>query len=127
VSAETRGTGRSRQGNESRPALGPSVPCGAGETLAVSLAWGLVIAVAGYAVMRALQVLVGTELDPAKVAAGPHAGFFWRSLTMLYAGGLASFVAWTASRGHLRSAARGLPIAIATVGVIVALQALFFP
>jgi len=92
-----------------------------------SLAWGLVVAVAGYAVIRSGEVLLGTDPDPAKVGFSLHAGFFWRSLTMLYAGGITSFVAWAASRGHPHAAARGLVAAIPIATALLALQALFFP
>jgi hypothetical protein len=95
--------------------------------MATSLAWGQVVAVAGYAVMRSLQVTLGHEPDPAKVAFNPHSAFFWRSLTTLYAGGIASFVVCAASRGRLPAFARGLAIAIPITTVLVALQALFFP
>jgi hypothetical protein len=92
-----------------------------------SLGWGLVVALASYAAMRASQVLLGSEPDPAEVVFSPHAGFFWRCLTTLYAGAMASFVAWAASRGHPRAAARGLAAAIPIAAGLLALQALFFP
>jgi hypothetical protein len=95
--------------------------------IAASLGWGLVVAVAGYAVMRSVEVLLGTDPDPAKVGLGLHSGFFWRSLTMLYAGGITSFVAWVGSRGRLGAAARGLAAAIPIAAALLALQALFLP
>jgi hypothetical protein len=97
------------------------------EHVAISLGWGLVLAVAGYAVMRAGQVMLGHEPDPAKMAWSPHSAFFWRCLIMLYGGGIASFVAWVASRDRLPSAARGLARAILVAALLVALQAFFFP
>jgi len=95
--------------------------------MATSLGWGQVVAVAGYAVMRSLQVTLGHEPDPARIAFSPHSGFFWRSLTTLYAGGIASFVACVASRGRLPAFAGGLAIAIPITTLLVALQTLFFP
>ena len=95
--------------------------------LATSLAWGLVLAVGGYATMRALQVIVGHEPNPAMAAWSPHSAFFWRSLVMLYGGGIASFVAWMASRERLEAATRGLALAVPVVALLVALQAIFFP
>jgi hypothetical protein len=97
------------------------------EHVAISLGWGLVLAVAGYAVMRATQVMLGHEPDPAKMAWSPHSAFFWRCLIMLYGGGMASFVAWVASRDRLPSAARGLARAILIAALLVALQVFFFP
>jgi hypothetical protein len=94
---------------------------------ATSLGWGLILAVAGYAVMRSLQVVLGHELNPANAAWSPHSAFFWRCLTMLYGGGIASFVAWVAARGRLAAAARGLAMAIPAGALLLALQALFFP
>jgi len=95
--------------------------------IATSLGWGLVLAVAGYAVMRSLQVVLGHEPDPATAPWGPHSAFFWRCLTMFYAGGMASFVAWVLSKGHLPAAARGLARAIPVAALLVALQAICFP
>jgi hypothetical protein len=97
------------------------------EHLATSLGWGLVSAVAGYAVMRSWQVMLGHEGDPAQMAWSPHSAFFWRALIMLYAGGMASFVAWVASRGRLPAAARGLAKAVPFAALLVALQTVFFP
>jgi hypothetical protein len=95
--------------------------------IATSLGWGLVLAVAGYAVMRSLQVVLRHEPDPATAPWGPHSAFFWRCLTMFYAGGMACFAAWVASRGRLPAAARGLVKAIPVAALLVALQAVFFP
>jgi hypothetical protein len=95
--------------------------------LAISFGWGLTLAVAGYAVMRSLQVVLGRELNPANAAWSPHSAFFWRCLTMLYGGGIAAFVAWVASRGRLAAAARGLARAIPIGAILLALQAVFFP
>jgi hypothetical protein len=95
--------------------------------MAISFGWGVILAVAGYAVMRSLQVVLWHELNPASVAWSPHSAFFWRCLTMLYGGGIASFVAWVVSRGRLASAARGLAMAIPMSALLVALQAIFFP
>jgi hypothetical protein len=95
--------------------------------VATSFGWGLTLAVAGYAVLRSLQVMFGHELNPASAMWSPHSAFFWRCLTMLYGGGIASFVAWVASRERLAAAARGLATAIPISALLLALQAIFFP
>lgn len=95
--------------------------------LATSFGWGATVAVAGYAVTRSLQASLGHEMNPANAAWSPHSAFFWRCLTMLYAGGMAAFVAWVASRRHVVAAARGLARAIPIVALFTALQTIFFP
>src|ERR1700752_4229680 len=54
--------------------------------LAVSLAWGLAVAVGVYAFMRAVQVLLQPDPDPAQVVWSIHAGYVWRAWTAAYAG-----------------------------------------
>jgi hypothetical protein len=96
-------------------------------TAAVSLAWGLLFAVAAYAVMRAVQFCFVAEPDPATVMWSAHAGFFWRSLNAGYAGGLAAFVIFVAIRGRERTAARALAPAVAITAALLGLQGLLLP
>jgi hypothetical protein len=96
-------------------------------SLATSFGWGVVVSVGGYGVMRMFEVTFGNEPDPAKVVWSPHSGFFWRCLTVLYAGGIAAFVAWAAAKGHREAATRALGPALAIATGLLALQALFFP
>ena len=95
-------------------------------TAAVSIAWGLVVAVGGYAVARVVQRLVSTEPDPATLVWSAHAGFFWRSWTVAYAGGMAAFVVLVAPH-RSGAAARALAPGIAIAAGLLVLQTLFFP
>jgi hypothetical protein len=95
-------------------------------TVAVSIAWGLVVSVGGYAVVRAIQHFAFTEPNPATLVWSAHAGFFWRAWTVAYAGGMAAFVVLvTPHRSGV--AARALPRAIAIATGLLALQTVFFP
>lgn len=86
-----------------------------------------VVAVALYAIVRAAQIALFGEANPATVIWSAHAGFFWRAWTVLYAAGMAGFVAfWAAKRDPLRVArvlVRGLMVACA----LLVLQSLFIP
>jgi choline-glycine betaine transporter len=93
---------------------------------ALSLAWGLVVSVGSYAVVRAIQHFVFTEPNPATLVWSAHAGFFWRAWTVAYAGGMAAFIAF-AARGRTEATARALAPAIAVAAALLALQVVFFP
>jgi hypothetical protein len=95
-------------------------------TAAVSIAWGLVVSVGGYAVVRAIQHFVFTEPNPATLVWSAHAGFFWRAWTVAYAGGMAAFVVLVTPQ-RSRAAARALPRGIAIATGLLALQTVFFP
>jgi len=95
-------------------------------TAAVSIAWGLVVSVGGYAIVRAIQHFVFTEPSPATLVWSAHAGFFWRAWTVAYAGGMASFVVLVTPHRSL-AAARALPRGIAIATGLLALQTVFFP
>jgi hypothetical protein len=95
-------------------------------TAAVSVAWGLVVAIGSYAVVRAVQHFVFTEPNPATLMWSAHAGFFWRAWTVAYAGGMASFVLFMAPH-RTNWAARRLAPAVVVAASLLALQALFFP
>jgi hypothetical protein len=103
--------------------------------LALALAWGLVFATGAYALVRAVQSLASpapaTMHDSAAPGAlvdwGMHAGFFWRSWTVGYAGGLAAFVVFLAARGRTGTAARALAPAIAIAAALLLVQSAFLP
>jgi hypothetical protein len=96
-------------------------------TTTVAIAWGLVVSVAAYAVVRAIQSLERSEPNPAALVWSPHAGFFWRIWTVVYVGGFAAFVAFVAARGRHSAAARALAPAVAIAASLLALQSAFLP
>ena len=96
-------------------------------TGAIALAWGLVVAVGAYAVVRAIQRGLGTAPDPAAIAWSIHAGFFWRVWTVAYLGGFAAFVAFLVGQRRPLATARALAPAIAVAATLLALQAAFLP
>jgi hypothetical protein len=95
--------------------------------LTASIAWGLVVAVGAYALVRALQFFVYPDPNPATLVWSAHAGYFWRALTVAYAGGIAAFVAFPILRTRPEPGVRALAPAIAVAGTLLLLQVLFFP
>jgi H+/Cl- antiporter ClcA len=96
-------------------------------TFAIALAWGLVVTVGAYAVVRAVQSVVSPDPHPAALVWSAHAGFFWRIWTVAYLGGIAAFVAFVVARGRPGAAARALPPAIAVAAALLALQSALLP
>jgi hypothetical protein len=94
---------------------------------ATSLAWGLLVAVGAYAVVRAIQFFVYPDPNPATLVWSAHAGYFWRAWTVGYAGGIATFIAFPIVRGRIERAVRALAPAVAVAAGLLALQALFLP
>jgi choline-glycine betaine transporter len=95
--------------------------------LAVALAWGCCVSVAGYAIVRFIQFFLYPDPNPATLVWSAHAGFFWRCWTCAYAGALASFIAYVGAKRGPERAARSLVGAIATAAVLLALQVAVFP
>jgi len=96
-------------------------------TAPVSLVWGLLVAVAAYALTRSVQACLVAEPDPATVMWSAHAGFFWRALNSGYAGGMAAFVLFVAIRGRESAAARALAPAVVVAAALLGLQGLLLP
>jgi hypothetical protein len=90
------------------------------------IAW-CTVAMSLYAIVRIAQSLIFQQPDPALVIWSEHAGFFWRTWTSIYVGGMAAFITWLlAARDAPRVAsflARALPIAAA----MLAAQAILVP
>ena len=88
---------------------------------------GCTAATALYAIVRVAQALIFTVPDPALVMGSEHAGFFWRTWTVAYVGGMVALLTWLfAGRDTPRVAAvllRALPIAAA----LLAAQAILVP
>ena len=91
-----------------------------------AVAW-CTVAMGLYAIVRVAQSLIFDEPDPALVIWSEHAGFFWRTWTAIYVGGMAAFITWLlAARDAPRVASfleRALPVAAA----MLAAQALLVP
>ncbi len=94
---------------------------------ATSLAWGMAVAVAAYAVVRVIQFFLYPDPNPATLVWSAHSGFFWRCWTVGYAGCIAAFVAFLAARDEPEKAARALAPALAVSALLLALQAAVFP
>ena len=95
--------------------------------IAVSLLWGMVVTIVGYALDRAIQSVASPDPDPAAVVWSAHSGYFWRGLTVGYAGGIASFVILLVARRRCDVMSRALVPAIGTATTLLVLQAAFFP
>ena len=91
--------------------------CGTGWRVrgALALIAGCTAAMGLYAVVRVGQAVIFTEPDPALVIWSEHSGFFWRTWTVVYVGGMAALLTWMiAGRDAPHVAAvlmRALPIA----------------
>jgi hypothetical protein len=96
-------------------------------TSAVSLAWGLVVTVAAYAVVRSIQFFLYPDPNPATLVWSAHAGYFWRAWTCGYAGGISVFIAYLFARRGVDKAARVLVPAAGIAAGLLALQSLVFP
>ena len=94
---------------------------------AIAGAWGLVVAIGAYAVLRAVQSFVYPDPDPGRVAWSAHAGYFWRIATVAYAGGIAAFIALLLGGSRPDRASRALAPAVTVAAAALALQVLFFP
>ncbi len=94
---------------------------------ALSLAWGLVVTVGAYAIVRSIQVCVYPDPNPAALVWSAHAGYFWRAWTVAYAGGMAVFVLLPIASRHAEGCARALGPAVAIAAGLLALQAVLFP
>jgi hypothetical protein len=93
----------------------------------MAIAWGIVIAVASYAVVRAIAFFVYPEPNPAGLVWSTHSGYFWRIWTVGYAGGIGSFVAYLLIRPRHAAAARALGPALVVASALLVLQAALFP
>jgi hypothetical protein len=94
----------------------------------MALASGCTAAVLVYAVLRAGQVLVGGEANPATVIVrSQHFAYLWRAWTSAFAGALAALSAYVVSDRHAPRLARALVVALPIVVGVLILQAIFLP
>jgi hypothetical protein len=84
-------------------------------------------AAALYAIVRIGQSRFGHEPNPALVIWSEHAGFFWRSWTVAYAGVMVGFVAWLAAGRNAKRVAEVLARAVVAAAALLAAQAIFVP
>ena len=94
---------------------------------AVSLAWGLAVAAAVYAIVRAIQSLLYADPNPRAVIWSAHAGYYWRMWTVSYMGGIAAFVVLLSMRRRVESWARALVPTVGIAAALLILQAALFP
>jgi hypothetical protein len=95
--------------------------------LALALAWGAVVSVAMYAVVRAIQFFLYPDPNPATVVWSAHAGYFWRAWTVAYAGGIAAFAAFVFARRAPERIARALVPALTVAAALLAVQTALLP
>jgi hypothetical protein len=95
--------------------------------VSISACWGCLVAVGAYALVRALQFFVYPDPNPAALVWSAHAGFFWRCWTCVYAGAIASFVAYLVVRARPAASLRGLAPAIAIAAGLLVLQVVVWP
>jgi hypothetical protein len=94
---------------------------------ALSLAWGLVVAAAAYAVLRAVQALRSPGPSPAIAVWNPHAGFFWRAWTAAYIGGMGAATASMLASRRFEAMAAALVSATVAAAALLAVTSVFFP
>ena len=95
--------------------------------IAIAFAWGCLVSVLFYALLRAVQWVLFREPNPALVVWTPHAGYFWRVWTVVFAGLLASLSAFLVAAQSVERAARALLPMLAVAAVLLSLQAAFMP
>ena len=88
---------------------------------------GCTAAMAVYAIVRVGQSLVFDEPDPALVIWSEHAGFFWRTWTAFYVGGMAALITWVLAARHAPRVASFLARALPIAAALLAAQALLVP
>jgi hypothetical protein len=80
-----------------------------------------------YALLRIGQKILFREPDPALVIWSAHAGYFWRSWTAAYVGGMIGFATYVAARRDAAKAVRVLGASVVVALVLITLQGVFVP
>jgi hypothetical protein len=92
------------------------------------VSWGLVTAIVGYAVLRAVAAIGAPPMDEAAIAApSAHVPFFWRMLEAGYAGGLGAFAAALIARRGIRAPVAALAPALVVAACLLVVQTLVWP
>ena len=82
---------------------------------------------ATYALLRAYDVVLHSEPNPATIVWSPHIAMFWRLLVAVYVAGMLGPLVFMAARRDLGRTARVLSASVLVVGAIAGLQGLFMP
>lgn len=94
---------------------------------ALAVVGGCTAAMALNAIVRVGQALIFTEPDPALVIWSEHAGFFWRTWTVLYVGGMAALLTWMLAGRDAPRVAAVLASALPAAACLLAAQAILVP
>ena len=95
--------------------------------LALPLAAACTLAIVLYPLLRAIQLLLYPEANPATVVWSAHAGYFWRAWIAAFGGGMAAFVVPLLGPATRARLLRALPM-LAAAGFVLALaQAIAIP
>jgi len=95
--------------------------------VALGVMTACVVAVALYALVRGLQLMIFPEPNPATVIWSAHAGYFWRVWIVSYSGGMAGLVAWKAAGTDPARVARALVKVVVVAGVLIFAQGMLLP
>jgi hypothetical protein len=95
--------------------------------LSLAVQAACVTAVGLYGVLRIVQSFLFKEPNPATVIWSAHAGYLWRTWTVGYAGIMAGFLAFAASKVDDARVSRGLVVALYVAGALIVFQGLFVP
>jgi hypothetical protein len=98
-----------------------------GVRLGLSVVAGCTTATTLYALLRITQAILFPEPNPALVIWSEHAGYFWRSLTVVWLGGMAALLVWMATARDAERIASLLARALPAAAALLALQGLLVP
>jgi len=82
---------------------------------------------ATYALLRAREVLFGSEPNPARIVWMPHIAVFWRIGIAAYVAGMVAPLVYLAARRDLARLSRLLCPSLLVAGAMLAVQGLFVP
>jgi hypothetical protein len=88
---------------------------------------GLLSIPATYAGLRAYEVLLGTEPNPARIVWSPHIAVFWRIAVASYAAGMVAPLVYMAARRDLVRVMRMLCASVLVVGAMIGIQGVLMP
>jgi hypothetical protein len=82
---------------------------------------------ATYAVLRAYEVLLRSEPNPATIVWTPHIAIFWRLAAAGYVAGMVAPLAYMAARRDLMRVTHVLFVSVFVVGAMISIQGLLMP